>query len=153
MIPLVSVFWQWNSPRVSEWHQQIETILDLLEAMEDWSLAARRSREVVWRMYDASRQPSMRPESPLQAIGNEQGLLMTETELHMSPIGLEPEGMGIMGMLDQHGLWDLDGMYWGHSPDQGVEFAPYHVNEQMMSMEYGMIGGQAAPMDSNFFGP
>ncbi|KAF3798696.1 Activator of stress protein 1 [Colletotrichum gloeosporioides] len=153
MIPLVSVFWQWNSPRVPEWHQQIETILNLLEAMEDWSLAARRSREVVWRMYDASRQPSMRSESPLQAIGDEQGLLMTETELHMSPIGLEPEGMGIMGMLDQHGLWDLDGMYWGHSPDQGVEFAPYHVNEQMMSMEYGMIGGQAAPMDSNFFGP
>ncbi|KAI8218844.1 hypothetical protein K4K57_012448 [Colletotrichum sp. SAR 10_99] len=152
MIPLVSVFWQWNSPRVPEWHQQIETILDLLEAMEDWSLAARRSREVVWRMYDASRQPSMRSESPLQAIGDEQGLMMTETELHMSPIGLEPEGMGIMGMLDQHGLWDLDGMYWGHSPDQSVEFAPYHVNEQMMSMEYGMIGGQAAPMDSNFFG-
>ncbi|KAK0629950.1 fungal-specific transcription factor domain-containing protein [Bombardia bombarda] len=55
MVPLVSVFWQWGSPRVPEWLKQIETILDLLEAMEEWSLAARRSREVVWRMYEASR--------------------------------------------------------------------------------------------------
>ncbi|KAF9870113.1 C6 transcription factor [Colletotrichum karsti] len=151
MIPLVSVFWQWNSPRVPDWHQQIETILDLLEAMEDWSLAARRSREVVWRMYEASRQPSMRSESPLQGIGGEHGLLMGETELHMSPIGLEPEGMGMMGVLDQHGLWDLDGMYWGQSPEQGVDFSPYGVNDHMMGMDYSMMGSQAAAMEGAFF--
>ncbi|KAL1837640.1 hypothetical protein VTJ49DRAFT_3560 [Mycothermus thermophilus] len=50
MVPLVSVFWQWGSPRVPEWLKQIEAVLDLLEVMEEWSLAARRSREVVWRM-------------------------------------------------------------------------------------------------------
>ncbi|KAK2033625.1 fungal-specific transcription factor domain-containing protein [Colletotrichum zoysiae] len=151
MIPLVSVFWEWDSPRVPDWHQQIETILDLLEAMEDWSLAAKRSREVVWRMYEASRQPSMRSESPLQGMSSEQGLLLAQSELHMSPIGLEPEGMGMMGMLDQHGLWDLDGMYWGQSPDQSVDFTPYTVNEQMMHMDYGMMGSQTATMGGDFF--
>jgi len=152
MIPLVSVFWQWQSPRVPEWHKQIETIIELLEAMEDWSLAARRSREVVWRMYEAARrQPAiMRSESPLQVI-SDHGMLMAESELHMSPIGLEPEGMGAMGMLDQQGLWDLDGMYWGGaSPDQ-VEFPGYAVNDGMMHMEYGMMGNQAAAMEGTFF--
>ncbi|KAF3354452.1 Serine/threonine-protein phosphatase PP-Z [Verticillium dahliae VDG1] len=139
MIPLISVFWQWNSPRVSEWHKQIETILDLLEAMEDWSLSARRSREVVW-------------------------------QLRMSPIGLEPEGMGMMGMLDQQGLWDLDGMFWGgasgdastdaqshphHQQQQpgGVDFGGFSVNEQMMHMDYNMIGtpASAVTMDGGFF--
>ncbi|GJC97001.1 fungal specific transcription factor [Colletotrichum higginsianum] len=151
MIPLVSIFWEWNSPRVPDWHQQIETILDLLEAMEDWSLAAKRSREVVWRMYEASRQPSMRSESPLQGMSSDQGLLLAEAELHMSPIGLEPEGMGMMGMIDQHGLWDLDGMYWGQSPDQTVDFSPYDVNEQMLHMDYGMMGSQATAIEGGFF--
>ncbi|KAK1518224.1 fungal specific transcription factor domain-containing protein [Colletotrichum paranaense] len=151
MIPLVSTFWEWNSPRVADWHQQIETILDLLEAMEDWSLAAKRSREVVWRMYEASRQPSMRSESPLQGLAGEQGMLMAEAELHMSPIGLEPEGMGMMGMLDQHGLWDMDGMYWGQGPDQAVDFSPYNVSEHMMHMDYGMMGSQVAGMEVGFF--
>ncbi|KAI3549658.1 fungal specific transcription factor domain-containing protein [Colletotrichum abscissum] len=151
MIPLVSTFWEWNSPRVADWHQQIETILDLLEAMEDWSLAAKRSREVVWRMYEASRQPSMRSESPLQGLAGEQGMLMAEAELHMSPIGLEPEGMGMMGMLDQHGLWDMDGMYWGQGPDQAVDFSPYNVSEHMMHMDYGMMGSQVAGMEGGFF--
>ncbi|KAL2878814.1 hypothetical protein SGCOL_005781 [Colletotrichum sp. CLE4] len=151
MIPLVSTFWEWNSPRVADWHQQIETILDLLEAMEDWSLAAKRSREVVWRMYEASRQPSMRSESPLQGLAGEQGMLMAEAELHMSPIGLEPEGMGMMSMLDQHGLWDMDGMYWGQGPDQAVDFSPYNVNEHMMHMDYGMMGSQVAGMEGGFF--
>ncbi|OLN97553.1 Lactose regulatory protein LAC9-like protein 1 [Colletotrichum chlorophyti] len=151
MIPLVSIFWQWNSPRVPEWHQQIETILDLLEAMEDWSLAAKRSREVVWRMYEASRQPSLRSESPLQGLGGDQGLLMADTELHMSPIGLEPEGMGLMGMLDQHGLWDLDGMYWGQEADQAVDFSPYNINDHMMHMDYGMMGSQTGTMEGGFF--
>ncbi|EGY13708.1 uncharacterized protein VDAG_00390 [Verticillium dahliae VdLs.17] len=178
MIPLISVFWQWNSPRVSEWHKQIETILDLLEAMEDWSLSARRSREVVWRMYEASRQPSMRSESQsqspvLHAMGsNEHGsiLMAAEAELRMSPIGLEPEGMGMMGMLDQQGLWDLDGMFWGgasgdsstdaqshphHQQQQpgGVDFGGFSVNEQMMHMDYNMIGtpASAVTMDGGFF--
>ncbi|ROT38716.1 fungal-specific transcription factor domain-containing protein [Sodiomyces alkalinus F11] len=186
MVPLVSIFWQWNSPRVPEWNKQIETILDLLEAMEDWSMAARRSREVVWRMYEASRHPNLRSESQsqspvLQAMGAEQNTMIMAAEaadLHMSPIGLEPEGMGMMGMLDQHGLWDLDGMYWSGGngaegdasqdaqaqaqhqaqqqspqagPPGGVDFGAFNVNEQMIQMEYGMLGAQPPPMDAGFY--
>ncbi|KAH6856499.1 fungal-specific transcription factor domain-containing protein [Chaetomium sp. MPI-CAGE-AT-0009] len=130
MVPLVSVFWQWGSPRVPEWLKQIEAVLDLLEVMEEWSLAARRSREVVWRMYEAARQlvaqqrasasPSIQVLTGGGAAGAE-GMLMASpgsadaAGMHMSPIGLEPvDGMGLMGLLDQGGLWgDLDGMYWG----------------------------------------
>ncbi|KAI0970289.1 fungal-specific transcription factor domain-containing protein [Xylaria arbuscula] len=135
MIPLVSIFWQWDSPRVPDWQKQTETILELMEAMEDWSLAARRSREVIWRMYEASRQlePSLRAaaaavqqhasslsphlqvitghdssSSILGGLGGSGG-----EDLHMSPIGLGPDGFDdMMGILDQHGLWDFDGMLW-----------------------------------------
>lgn len=133
MVPLVSVFWQWGCPRVPEWLKQIEAVLDLLEVMEEWSLAARRSREVVWRMYEAARQLVAQQRSSagagngtgspaLQVITGD-GMLMASpgsadaAGLHMSPIGLEPvDGLGMMGLLDQGGLWgDLDGMYWGAS--------------------------------------
>lgn len=161
MVPLISIFWQWGSPRVPEWLKQIETILELLETMEEWSLAARRSREVVWRMYEASRaiqaqnphtNPHHRSESPTIHIRGD-GMLMPEGDVHMSPIGLEPgEGIGMMGMLDQQGLWDLDGMYWGGQAGEEVDFAghsvtfpspgapgmSHSVHDGMMHMDYGM---------------
>ncbi|KAK3318585.1 fungal-specific transcription factor domain-containing protein [Apodospora peruviana] len=172
MVPLVSVFWQWGSPRVPEWLKQIETILDLLEAMEEWSLAARRSREVVWRMYEASRaiqaqQAAHRSQSPSMHITvTGDGMLMpANSDIHMSPIGLEPvEGLGMMGMLDQGGLWDLDGMYWGGQGDDPAAAAAaaaeygfgaasagghgpggVHDAAGMMHMDYGMMSqAQAA---------
>ncbi|TRX90205.1 hypothetical protein FHL15_008933 [Xylaria flabelliformis] len=146
MIPLVSIFWQWDSPRVPDWQKQTETILELMEAMEDWSLAARRSREVIWRMYEASRQlePSLRAAaaavqqqhasslSPhLQIITGPEGSTMLGalnsdgSDIHMSPIGLGPDGFDdMMGMLDQHGLWDFDGMLWAGSDE--MEWAQQH---------------------------
>lgn len=154
MIPLVSIFWQWSSPQVPEWQKQIGTILELLDAMEDWSLAARRSREVVWRMYEASRQPSVMRggESPLSMVGTEAGVIMGDTDFHMSPIGLETDDMA--SMLDQHGLWDLDGMCWGQP--QGPmhhENDLYNVNSDgMMQMDYNTMGLQGSIMDGTFFG-
>lgn len=166
MIPLVSVFWQWNSPLVPDWYKQLEMVLELLDAMEDWSLAARRSREVVWRMYDAARNmhaQHARSESPsaqaahtqaqqasgLQAIDTASASMMiSEGDLHMSPIGFEPEGLGMVGMLDQGGMWDLDGLsFWGGpgggSPVDDVDFAQQYgpVADGMIPMEYGLMGG------------
>ncbi|KAI0132002.1 fungal-specific transcription factor domain-containing protein [Xylariales sp. AK1849] len=140
MIPLVSIFWQWDSPRVPDWQKQLETVLELLEAMEDWSLAARRSREVVWRMYEASRQlePGLRSHSPLQRLVTDHGMLVGDgSEIHMSPIGLEPEGFGLMGVFDQHGLCDLDGMLWG-VPEE-MEYAQFgSIHDGMMHMDYAL---------------
>ncbi|OAA56698.1 fungal specific transcription factor domain-containing protein [Niveomyces insectorum RCEF 264] len=206
MVPLVSIFWQWSSPRVPEWHKQIESVLTMLEAMEEWSLAARRSREVVWRMYEASRQPGFMQHQQQQqrqaaalvhadtphlsphdtsamlhhqqqqqqqlqqhqlALGDQShGLMLTtaiaagsatsDTEsFHMSPIGFESE-MGMLGMLDQQGLLDLDGMFWGQAEED--EFAaaaaaaaavgvPYHhnnVHDNMIPMDYNMMNNHAA---------
>lgn len=52
-----------ESDEVKEWRRQIFVVLDLFEAMSEWSLAARRSREVVGRMFEASVRPvhMMRP--------------------------------------------------------------------------------------------
>ena len=42
-------------------------------------------------------------------------------ELYMTPIDLEPvEGLGMTGVLDHGGMWDLDGMLWGPSPSPSV---------------------------------
>jgi hypothetical protein len=180
MIPLVSIFWQWDSPRVPDWQKQVETILELLEAMEDWSLAAKRSREVVRRMYDASRQlgtslqqrrAATSPHSQgsplnLSLVTDATGLLSggggggipgDGSELHMSPIGLETEGYGMMGMIDQHGLWDLDNMLWGS--DESMEWPQHQFGSPqqtgnasatgMMGFDYGAImgGGSTPSMD------
>jgi hypothetical protein len=65
MIPLVSIFWEsWNSQLVRECQAQIETVLEAFEGMADWSLAARRSREVLSKLYEASKRPMTRPVSP-----------------------------------------------------------------------------------------
>ena len=157
MVPLVSVFWQLSSPLVPGWHKQIETVLSMLEAMEEWSLAAHRSREVVWRMYEASRQPDLMQAHPAmllrtephmqpQAVVSQQqqqqqqmldehsqslvlntsslgdGSAGSEADFHMSPIGFECE-MGMLSMLDQQGLWDLDGMYWGQAEEDAFAAA------------------------------
>lgn len=150
MIPLVSIFWEWNSPQVPEWQKQIETILELLDAMEDWSLAARRSREVVWRMYEASRQTSASRGTDSSLQITTEGLMMNDTDFHLSPIGLESEDM--MGMMDQHGLWDLDGMHWGQNQDSlSADGGMCDVNDGMMGMDYTAMGNPGAMMDPAFF--
>ncbi|KIH94787.1 hypothetical protein SPBR_03610 [Sporothrix brasiliensis 5110] len=189
MVPLVSIFWQWSSPRVPEWHKQIESVLAMLEAMEEWSLAARRSREVVLRMYEASRQPGLLQPHPAsrihanaaqnvhpqqqqphehQHLVNEQShsLMLSnaihaasaagaaESEFHMSPIGFEPD-IGMLSMLDQQGLWDLDGMNWAQDEDmdfgatvsastagaQASTAVPFshNIHDGMIPMDQGMM--------------
>jgi hypothetical protein len=186
MVPLVSVFWQWGSPRVPEWLKQIQAVIDLLEVMEEWSLAARRSREVVWRMYDAARQlvaqqrastgappattgtpaPTtiQTPSSPsagstIQVITTQPGdgsmafpspgIAAAEAAgMHMSPIGLEPvDGMGMMAMLDQSGLWsgDMDGMYWNNAGSPTTAQPPHFslgspVDESAMAAQFAAYG-------------
>jgi hypothetical protein len=71
MIPLVSIFWEnWNTAMVREWQSQVEMVLEGLGAMVEWSLSARWSREVVSKMYEASKRPVTRAGSPrLTATG------------------------------------------------------------------------------------
>ncbi|KAF7560253.1 hypothetical protein G7046_g3918 [Stylonectria norvegica] len=105
MIPLISIFWQWDSPSVSVWQKQIETVLELFEAMEDWSLAARRSREVVWRMYATSQQPLAASGNDCSASGAGD-LPLSDGDLYTSSMGLDTDEM--VNLLNQHGFWDLD---------------------------------------------
>ncbi|CZT06835.1 related to lactose regulatory protein [Rhynchosporium agropyri] len=65
MIPLVMIFWEsWNAQQVRECQAQIEVVLEAFDGLADWSLAARRSRDVVSKMYEASKRPLTRVNSP-----------------------------------------------------------------------------------------
>ncbi|KAH7355258.1 fungal-specific transcription factor domain-containing protein [Rhexocercosporidium sp. MPI-PUGE-AT-0058] len=65
MIPLVMIFWEsWNTQQVRDCQEQIEVVLEAFDGLADWSLAARRSREVVSKMYEASKRPLTRQTSP-----------------------------------------------------------------------------------------
>lgn len=106
MIPLISILWQPDSSSVSEWQSQVITILDLFEKMEDWSLTARSSKDVVGLIYQAS----------CGCIGQGQGSNLLE-QLNMSEFTQEDfytwsNGMELdymVNMQDQDWQWDVGG--------------------------------------------
>lgn len=125
MIPLVSLFWEnWNTDLVRECQSQIETVLEAFDGMADWSLAARRSREVVSKMYEASKRPLTRQASPRLGATPLNGATITPGMGAYQPMDGQEMHLGMMGEeldpLNHQGIWDFDGMLWGNLPD-GLE--------------------------------
>lgn len=120
MIPLISMFWEsWNTQLVRDCQAQIEIVLEAFEGMADWSLAARRSREVLVKMYDASKSPLTRQNSPrLGPVKNEHGVN-----------GLTPPSS--MSGMNGHGMNGVDGMN--------------HMMHGMNGMSGHMLGGPEIP--------
>ncbi|KAJ8060593.1 hypothetical protein OCU04_010904 [Sclerotinia nivalis] len=123
MIPLVSIFWEsWNTNLLRDWQSQIEVVIEAFDGMADWSLAARRSREVVSKMYEASKRPLTRHPSPglsqisddMNRMGGIDGRHYMDSEMLQQA---EIMGEEQLVMLDNGGIWDLDGMLWGNLPD------------------------------------
>lgn len=148
MVPLVSLHWQWSSPLVPGWRMQIETALDLLDAMKDWSLAARRSREVVRRLYEARRLGC--DQSPLSSEETNAGMSMGDIDLQLSFIDMDSDEM--MDMFGQHGVWDSDGMYWGQAPETlSTDSEMYIINDgSAMHMNHGSVSFDGSSMDNAF---
>lgn len=133
MIPLVSIFWEnWNPGQIREWEGQVEMVIDLMAAMSDWSLAARRSREVVCKMYEASKRPPTRVSSP-----------------RMTPVG---SSNGSNGHLNGNGvtngnMQDTNSMTNGHMNGVTQRFQHItdlkdetdHDEDMTMMMEEGMV--------------
>jgi hypothetical protein len=153
MIPLVSIFWEsWNTQQVRECQSQLEVVLEALDGMADWSLAARRSREVVAKMYEASKRPLTRQPSPklgpvfmngLNAMNGVNGM-----NGHLQLDGHEMQHVEMVGeegmiLLDHQNIWDLDGMLWGNLPD-GLEM-PF---DGMPNMEFEDTSGMG--YDQNY---
>jgi hypothetical protein len=128
MIPLVSLFWEsWNTQLVKGCQSQIETVLEAFEGMADWSLAARRSREVLTKLYEASKRPLTRPVSPklgLSAANGPAGLNGMNSMGQVSATGqyqqIDAGDINQMAMIDEgidplnsQDIWDFDGMLWG----------------------------------------
>ena len=131
-----------------------------MEGMTDWSLAARRSREVLVKMYEASKRPITRQTSPrlgpviingphggMGGGGGPQGEMMDpshQQHMHQQHYhqNVEMEGEEGMIMLEGQGVWDLDGMLWGNMPD-GLDM-PYDG----LPLEYEdhhVVGGNGGP--------
>jgi hypothetical protein len=152
MIPLVTMFWEsWNTQQVRECQAQIDVVLEAFEGLSDWSLAARRSREVVAKMYEASKRPLTRQASPrlrparvvngvnghingmslmngneANGVNGANGMHMINgangmngVNGHMMEDMQQGDMIGEDGtiLLDQGGIWDLDGMLWSNLPD------------------------------------
>lgn len=126
MIPLVSMFWEpWNTQLVHQCQHQLEIVIHALEGMADWSLAARRSKEVVSRMYEASKLPM----TPITQAGSPKFAAMGNMVMGMSGLtphmhAMDSHDMQIemitedgMVMVENPDIWDLDGMLWGNLPD------------------------------------
>lgn len=129
MIPLVSLFWEsWNTELVRECQSQIETVIEAFDGMADWSLAARRSREVVSKMYEASKRPLTRQVSPRLGALQSSGLNGLNGTHGLGAVQFQPmdgQEMHHLGMMEEdldplNGIWDFDGMLWGKLPD-GLE--------------------------------
>ncbi|OTA08421.1 hypothetical protein A9Z42_0001020 [Trichoderma parareesei] len=121
MIPLVSILWQPDNPAVVEWRAQVESTLELFEAMKDWSLTARRSRDVVSRLLEASskiyntRQGSD-PQAASLKRASDEGSGGFWADEGADAVGSTGYNTGdIVNMLDQDWPWDmdLDGLVWG----------------------------------------
>lgn len=119
MIPLVSILWQPDNPAVVDWRAQVESTLELFEAMKDWSLTARRSRDVVSRLLEASskisntRQGSDPQDALLKRASDEaSGFWADEGADAVGSTGYSTGD--IVNMLDQDWPWDLDldGLVW-----------------------------------------
>ena len=148
---------------VREWQRQIEIVLECFADMADWSLAARRSREVVGRMYEASKGPITRQGSPrLQAqrdgqmesrVENGSGQAFQRTagsdmspgmatthHAHQAQQMTEMMMEEGMMLLDNQSIWDLDGMLWGNLPD-GLDMpfdgVPNGEGEDMQYVDHG----------------
>ncbi|TVY24559.1 Regulatory protein GAL4 [Lachnellula hyalina] len=164
MIPLVSMFWEsWNTQLVRDCQVQIEIVLEALEGMSDWSLAARRSREVLVKMYEASKRPPTRQTSPRigpvvvkgeigikgltpPSMNGANGMTQTMNGHGMNGQvmdGLEVQHIDMIGedgmvMVDHQAVWDLDGMLWGNLPDGlDIPFDRMLMDFDDASMGYG----------------
>lgn len=103
MIPLVSMFWEsWNTNLVRDCQSQIEIVLEAFEGLADWSLAARRSREVLSKMYEASKRPLTRQTSPrlgpvmVNGNGNVPGIMLTNGNGNNGANGMNGHQMVMM---------------------------------------------------------
>ncbi|CRK44195.1 hypothetical protein BN1723_000881 [Verticillium longisporum] len=147
MIPLLRLCWQPGNPEAGTWRSQIETTLEILDAVGDWSLTACRSREVVRRVYEASCQnqevqPSLIAAAKLMganpvAQGNMSNLCGTtggmgqtaeDFDFRMSPIRLDTD-MEVAAFMEQDWMWDLDGMFWGQQPGTNPQQEQQHPQQ------------------------
>lgn len=141
MIPLVSILWQPDNPSVVLWRSQVESILELFEAMQDWSLTARRSRDVVSRLLEASSQISnAREDGGLHHASLPKGAPSggEEVDGFWGEQGADalPPADDIVNMLDQDWPWnmDVDGLVWGQQIpllEEENDAGSYNVDDSM----------------------
>ncbi|KAG9229358.1 fungal-specific transcription factor domain-containing protein [Amylocarpus encephaloides] len=160
MIPLVSMFWEsWNTALVRDCQQQIEIVLEAFEGMADWSLAARRSREVLLKMYEASKSTITQLNSPRP--GPIKGEIKGEVGIHgsvmtppspMNGMNSMHDGMShIMNGMSQMNGHMMDGPDMQHMEmmgDDGMVMIDHHGVWDLDGMLWGNLpDGLDMPFD------
>ncbi|CAG8979834.1 hypothetical protein HYALB_00002606 [Hymenoscyphus albidus] len=132
MIPLVMMFWEsWNTDLVRACQGQIEIVLEALDEMSDWSLAARRSREVLVKMYEASKSPLTRQNSPRM------GPTMVKSEGGANNQVLTPPSP--MNMSGIHGVDGITHIMNGMNGMNGHLMEGSGIQHVEMTTEDGMV--------------
>ncbi|KAI9146959.1 Lactose regulatory protein LAC9 [Paramyrothecium foliicola] len=152
MIPLVSIFWQQADPRASEWRKSIELVIELLDRMEDWSVTASRSRDVVQQIYNFILQKPGRETDDPSYGGSGSGI-----NLEHGPSGMSSHGFNIDDLLALEWPdwgWDLDGMFWDEPaviPQNGCD--PYQANQDAtMATGFDIMDFPGMATYSDYFG-
>ncbi|TVY81258.1 Lactose regulatory protein [Lachnellula suecica] len=136
---------EWTPNQMLGWNgNQIEIVLEAFEGMSDWSLAARRSREVLAKVYEASKRPPTRQASPMMgpvmvkgengfngltppSMNGMNGMAHTMNGHVMNGHMMENHEVQHMDMINEEGMvmvdhpqqgnWDLNGMMWSNFPN------------------------------------
>lgn len=142
MVPLVSLFAQLALPDsqaepspgkspdgtkgtdgdVAKWQLQVETALDFFEKMRRFSVAAKKSKDVVERLYDASKHVSAYNQRILQQQQSDHAAdrphpidpIATDRSLEFDLSEFSPTGMT---SFNQHDLGQSNLFGWGLSPN------------------------------------
>ena len=143
MVPLLSLFCDTDKPEIwATSSQQVEKVISTLSALENWSCTARRSLEVVTRLYNASRtyhermQQQHRPgsseseQNQAPQTGTEsKSVEGTQDELAQGTPGTHLSGSAIEDMVIGN---FFDGLSWMDSHDQMI----HGVGDNLAFLDY-----------------
>lgn len=132
MVPMLSLFCDSECPDVvATCRQQVELVIQTLSALENWSCTARRSLEVVTRLYTASqayhermqRQAKARPIVPVHSMGDEPSEEVKQQPQEFSEeLAHETPATNLSGSAGEEFLLGefFDDMSWLDSHDQSA---------------------------------
>ncbi|KKA28314.1 hypothetical protein TD95_003021 [Thielaviopsis punctulata] len=152
MVPLISLFWQPHSSGAVEWRLQIESVLELLQAMEEWSLSARRSREIVCGMYRAALKTKTSHQHGMLSgtiPSDIQDIILRLREGFMAPLeDAEVEEIAITDLFNQCNIWSSDLLFGQQAPLDQTPLSDLNSLDSVITSNLMNIGAEGVGVGS-----